>query len=188
MQLKRPAVEQQTRQASVEALASLAKTLHKERDTLDVLRQVTDQLKQEHALLVSVLQHLPCGVLIATAPSGRLVMSNRVMEQVFRQPFETSKDVLNHREWKLFHPNGQPCDPNEWPIHRAVYYGEIVNGEVFKMRRADQSYGYVVANAAPLHDHKGRIIAGMLTMTEISGPPPGRLANGRKRLVERHAA
>src|SRR5437879_3153881 len=98
MQLKRPAIEPQTRKASMDALASLAKTLQKDRDTLGVLRQVTDQLKQEHALLVSVLQHLPCGVLIASAPEGRLIMSNRVMEQIFQQSFATSKDVLKDRK------------------------------------------------------------------------------------------
>ncbi|PYX84170.1 MAG: hypothetical protein DMG70_07340 [Acidobacteria bacterium] len=190
MQSKRPTPEDQTRKASVDALASLAKTLQKDRDTLGVLRQVTNQLKQEHALLLSVLQHLPCGVLIASAPSGRLIMSNQVMEQIFRQPFETSKDVLSHREWKLFHANGRPCDPNEWPMNRAIFYGEIVTCEVFKIRRADRSYGYVVANAAPLRDHRGQIIAGMLTMMEISGLPLGRVGSGRKSFVERprHAA
>ena len=183
MQLKRP-IEQHTRKASVDALASLAKTLHKDRDTLGVLRKVTDQLKQEHALLVSLLQHLPCGVLIAAVPSARLIMSNQVIEQIFRQSFGTSKDVLNHHEWKLFHLDGQPCDLNESPIHRAIFYGEVVTGEVFKMQRSDGSYGYVIANAAPLRDHRGKVIAGMMTMTEISEPRLARLANGRKR----HAA
>src|SRR5437016_14514363 len=107
MQLKRPVIEPQTRKASMDALASLAKTLQKDRDTLGVLRQVTNQLKQEHALLLSVLQRLPCGVLIASAPSGRLIMSNQVMEQIFRQPFETSKNVLRHREWTSFNANGR---------------------------------------------------------------------------------
>ena len=104
--------------------------------------------------------------------------------------FETSKDVLSHREWKLFHANGRPCDPNEWPMNRAIFYGEIVTCEVFKIRRADRSYGYVVANAAPLRDHRGQIIAGMLTMMEISGLPLGRVGSGRKSFVERprHAA
>ncbi|HYL16111.1 MAG TPA: hypothetical protein VEV41_23970 [Terriglobales bacterium] len=185
MPSKRPILVERTRKASTEALASLAKTLQKDRDTLGVLRQVTAQLKQEHALLLSVLQYLPCGVVIASAPSGRLIMGNHVMEDILRQPFEGLKDVLNRRQWKLLHPDGRPYKDDEWPMARAILYGEVVAGEISKIQRADRSYGYVIANAAPLRDHRGKIVAGMLAVMEIPRPPiGGRVANGKKPLIE----
>lgn len=182
---KRPTLVQGPRKASTEALASLAKTLQKDRDTLGVLRQVTAQLKQEHALLLSVLQHLPCGVVIASAPSGRLIVGNHVMEDIFGHPFESLKKTLNHRDWKVFHADGRPYEDDEWPMARAILYGEVVAGEISKVQRADRSHGYVIANAAPLRDHKGQIVAGMLAMMEIPNPPfGGRQANAKNRLIE----
>jgi hypothetical protein len=172
------------------ALASLAKTLQRDRDTLGVLRQVTAQLKQEHALLLSVLKYLPCGVVIASAPTGKLIMGNEVMTEIFRQPLENSRNILDHRAWKIFHRDGSAYEHDEWPMARAILYGEIVTGEISKIQRGDRSYGYVISNAAPLRDHKGQIIAGMLTMMEISGPPAVRLVektrqlNARNRLIE----
>jgi PAS domain-containing protein len=182
---KQPTLVQAPRKASTEALVSLAKTLQKDRDTLGVLRQVTAQLKQEHALLLSVLQHLPCGVVIASAPSGRLITGNHVMDDILGHPLESVKNMLNYRDWKVFHADGRPFEGDEWPMARAILYGEVVVGEIFKIQRADGSYRYVITNAAPLRDHKGQTVAGMLAMMEIPRPPVGRrLMNRKKRLIE----
>ena len=167
---------------SAEALIALAENITQDRDRLSILRKLSEQLKTERSLLLTVLQHLPCGVMIAGAPDGNLIMGNDLVEQIWRMPLRKLGSAPNYREWKAFHLDGRPYEIEDWPLARAIGYGEEVRGEVSAIRRGDGTYGYVMSNAAPLRDHKGQIIAGMLAVMEIPGPAKNKRRHNLKKL------
>lgn len=164
---------------SAEALTALAENINQDRDRLSILRKLTEQLKTERSLLLTLLQHLPCGVLIAGAPSGSLIMGNGLVERIWRLPLGKVGSLEGYREWKAFHLDGRPYAPEDWPLARAIAYGEEVRGEVSSIQRSDGSLTFVVSNAAPLRDHKGQIVAGMLAVMEVPNPARAKRVNGK---------
>jgi PAS domain-containing protein len=167
---------------SAEALTALAENISQERDRISLLRKLTEQLKTERSLLFTVLQHLPCGVVIAKAPGGDLVMGNELIEQIWRLPLR-KLGTQHYRGWEAFHPDGRPYEAQDWPLARAIEYGEEVLGEVSVIRRGDGTYGYVMSNATPLRDHKGQIIAGMLAVMEIPSPEKNKFSFSARKLA-----
>ncbi|HEU0114596.1 MAG TPA: GAF domain-containing protein, partial [Thermomicrobiales bacterium] len=110
----------------------------------------------ERARLETVLQQLPVGVVIADA-GGEIVMANRQVDAILGAapaPFAAAAD-----------DDGQP--PHA-ALERAIRDGETVEAAEFRVRRADGGVGLVRANAAPVRDRAGRIVAGVLTMEDIT--------------------
>lgn len=109
-------------------------------------------------------------------------MGNDLVEQIWRLPLR-KPGAPHYREWRAFHLDGRPYATHDWPLSRAISYGEEVTGEVSAIRRGDGTYGYVISNAAPLRDHKGQIIAGMLAVMEIPGPVKNKSTANAKKLA-----
>src|SRR5438067_13429322 len=49
---------------------------------IDQLHQLVSQLKTERAFLETALKQMPCGVMIADAPSGRLRTPNAMVDEI----------------------------------------------------------------------------------------------------------
>lgn len=126
------------------------------------------QLEAERALLAAVLQQLPSGVIIAEAPSGKLILGNQQVEQIWRHPFRASAEVEEYREYKGFHPDGRLYAPEEWPVARSITTGEEVTGEQIKFLRGDKTFGMMEVSSAPIRDRNGNILAGVVTFQDIT--------------------
>lgn len=130
--------------------------------------ELAHQLEVERSLLEAVIQQMPAGVIIAEAPSGKLLLGNQQVEQIWRQPFLAATEVEEYREYKGFHPDGRPYTPEEWPLARSLNTGEIVTQEEIRFLRGDGTYGIMETNAAPVRDRQGQIMAGVVTFQDIS--------------------
>lgn len=122
--------------------------------------------EQSRALLEAVLNQMPAGVLIAEAPSGRILLSNKQMKEIAQHgnagPICCLEDYAQFAE--LF-----PDQPWErWPLVRALRDGEVVTGEAMDFLRRDGQRGKLRASAAPVRDSEGRIIAAVTTYYDVS--------------------
>ncbi|WP_199317954.1 ATP-binding protein, partial [Planktothrix sp. FACHB-1355] len=126
------------------------------------------QLEAERAFLEAVLQQMPAGVIIGEAPSGKLILGNDRVREIWRHPFVASTQVEQYREYKGFHPDGRLYQPQEWPIARSIGSGEVVSGEEIQFLRGDGTYGVMEISSAPIRDREGQIIAGVVTFQDIS--------------------
>jgi PAS domain S-box-containing protein len=131
-------------------------------------REVQRALQASEARLQAVLQQLPSGVIIAEAPSGRLVQANAQVELIWRQPTVFSTDIDGYAHYRGFHPDGRPYLQAEWPLARAIANGELVLGEEIRILRGDGTDGWISANAAPLRDLSGDIIGGVVVFSDIT--------------------
>jgi signal transduction histidine kinase len=56
----------------------------------------------------------------------------------------------------------------EFPLHRAVLSGEVINDEEWIIRRRDSGEMVVSVNAGPILDHNKRIAGGVVSFSDIS--------------------
>jgi two-component system, chemotaxis family, CheB/CheR fusion protein len=137
----------------------------------DDRRRISDiqsfSLANSH-LLQAILEQMPVGVIVAEAPSGKLILRNRQAAEILGAPLQPSQSALNQRAYRGFHADGRAYEWEEWPIARAIKWGREVTGEEIRVQRQDGREVYVCVNAAPLCDASGRVIGGVATFTDIT--------------------
>ena len=140
-------------------------------------------LDREHALLEAVVRHMPAGVIVAEAPSGRVLMGNEQVDRILRRPFVPAASVEQYREYEGFHPDGRPYEPHEWPLARSAAGGEVVLDEEIAFRRGDGTPGVMCVNSTPVRDAEGRIAAAVAVLLDITAR---REAEERVRRLAQH--
>src|SRR5882724_9424289 len=68
------------------------------KNNLQEIKQSHDQLAAERAKLEEVLRQMPCGVMIADAPSGTLLLANKQVEGILRQPFPQAANIEEYTQ------------------------------------------------------------------------------------------
>ncbi|MEX2584334.1 MAG: ATP-binding protein [Gemmatimonadota bacterium] len=119
------------------------------------------------ARLEAVLQQMPSGVILAEAPSGRLLLGNQQVERIWRFPFLTSGTTGEYDRYPGFHPDGRQYRMEEWPIARSLK-GELVLDEEIQIRRGDDTRGTISVSSAPIEDGDGRVVAAVAIFDDVT--------------------
>jgi len=135
------------------------------KNNLQEIKQSHDQLAAERAKLEEVLRQMPCGVMIAEAPTGTLLLANKQVEEILRQPFPQAANIEEHG---ALHFNKQPFKPEEWPLARSLATGEVVTDEEVEYVRGDGTPVFLSVSSAPILDREGRIIAAVVTFFDLT--------------------
>ncbi|HLL01867.1 MAG TPA: PAS domain S-box protein [Myxococcaceae bacterium] len=131
-------------------------------------QRLMSDIEAQRSRLAAVLDQLPAGVILAEAPSGRLVLANRRLESILGLPFIPAESVEEYSSYPGFHLDGRPYAPEEWPLARSLQRGEVVKGEEIVFQRADGARAVVMTASAPIRDREGRIVAGVVTFVDVS--------------------
>jgi PAS domain S-box-containing protein len=155
-----------------QALARVALTGIRER--------LVSDLEAERARLEALLQQAPEGLMIAEAPSGRIVLANDRLEEILAIP---RSGLLNRiaggEAYRGFDENGVELRPADWPLARAVL-GETVPYQEIELVRVDGSRTWVAKRAGPVLDRDGKVAAGVATIIDISAQ---RVARENRRVL-----
>jgi len=134
---------------------------------------VTERKRTEEAFAASerrlqaILDTIPVGIIIAEAPSGRIIGGNAQVEHIFGHPILSSPNVESYREWIGFHLDGRRIEAAEYPMAR-VLRGEEERSELELLyQRGDGRRAWLRVMAAPIRDETGRIVAGVATSFDI---------------------
>ncbi len=147
--------------------------LRRANEELEVrVQERTAELERDRALLEAVLQQMPAGVMVAEAPSGRLLLGNRQMTRILSggaaddAPLGSVADLnaLTLRRAS----GGSAYAPGELPIARTLQSGEIVQEEEATLLRSDGSRGVLLFSSRPVHNDQGQIIAAVGTGQDIT--------------------
>ncbi|MHB0938502.1 MAG: PAS domain-containing sensor histidine kinase [Armatimonadota bacterium] len=122
----------------------------------------------QRSRLESVLQQMPAGVIIAEAPSGRLLLSNPQAAPVFRHPYRPVTGFEQYCDFAGTHPDGRPFTIDECPMARSVQQGELVPDEEVLIQLPDGGQRTVLLRSAPIRDHTGQIVAGVMIAYDIT--------------------
>ena len=154
----------------ISALDARRKRAERERE------RMLERAEAERARLEAVLHQLPAGVVIADAATGRILHSNRQVEEILRRPLPPALE--RYEEYRGFHPDGRPYRAEEWPLARAIRSGEVVAGEEIDVVRGDGVRATLFTSAAPIRDRDGCIIAGAVTFYDVTERERSELERG----------
>ncbi|HEY9858022.1 MAG TPA: PAS domain S-box protein [Candidatus Obscuribacterales bacterium] len=130
--------------------------------------RLLQQLETERGRLEAVLRQMPAGVIIAEAPSGKLVLGNEQVEQIWHHAFLPSTEIEQYREYFGFHVDGRPYEPQDWPLARSISHGEVIADEEVRIWRGDQTWGVVRVSSSPIRDRNGEIVAGVVIFYDVT--------------------
>ncbi|TXN01295.1 response regulator [Methylobacterium sp. WL64] len=125
------------------------------------------QVRAGEALLRSVLDTLPVGVLIADAPSGRITGHNARAETILGHGVLPAQPGEGPARWVGFHENGRPVEPSEWPLIQVVRAGEPQSELEVDYQRGDGARAWVGFAGAPMRDAEGALIGAVVVVSDI---------------------
>jgi PAS domain S-box-containing protein len=130
-------------------------------------REAAEALRSSEARLKAVLENVPVGIIIADSPSGRVVTGNRHAELIFRHPIYPTPDFDSYGRWRLYHPEGTPAQPHEYPVARALLTGEATQPEEYLYQRGDGTMTWMRLAAAPIRNDDNEVVASVVAVVDI---------------------
>jgi two-component system sensor kinase FixL len=131
------------------------------------LFETYERIRTSEGLLEAVVRSMPVGVIVAEAPSGRLILKNEEVERIWGHPFGTTATVEDEVS-PGFYPDGRPYRPDEWPLARSITTGELVEDEEINLVHSDGSRITVSVRSAPIRAPDGRIVAGVAAFQDVT--------------------
>lgn len=125
-------------------------------------------VQAEQQRLAAILQQMPAAVIIASAPDGKLIMGNELVEKIWRRPFTKAEGIPDYATYRGLHLDGTPVQPEAWPLARAIATGEVIRGEEIIIERGDGTRGVISNSAAPILNDSGEIVAGVVIFQDVT--------------------
>lgn len=137
----------------------------------EVARQRSDdlvaQLEQKQAFLQAVLSQAPCGIFIAEAPGGKVIIANREASKTLGHRLIQCNTVEEYAQYHAFHDDGRPYLAEDYPLARALS-GEVIMQEHALYRQGDGTLIHLSSSAVPVRNTKGDILASVTTFYDVS--------------------
>ena len=137
------------------------------------LHRLTQALEMKQDFLEAVLRQMPAGVIIAEAPTGRLVLGNgQDLERILGFSLAPStyllRAIIGIKGIRSFMGTGEASSPGDSPLVRSLVAGESVNNEEMVFFQAPEIKKTIIANSAPIRNRDGEIVAAIAVFRDIS--------------------
>jgi PAS domain S-box-containing protein len=129
------------------------------------------ELASTKRMLEAAIAQSPAGIIIADAPDVTIRVANQAAFGVRGGVPGLLMDIdleQHSQRWRVHRPDGTEYPPEELPLSRAVMLGEISQGEEFYILDDNDEKHWAIANAAPIRDSEGKIVAGIVVFPEIT--------------------
>jgi PAS domain S-box-containing protein len=116
-----------------------------------------------------VVRQMPDAVVIAAAPSGKLLLANeRARELAAIRRGRRAEPDLGHEELELFYPDGRRYERDDWPIPRSARHGEEIVDEEYFQLAADGTRMWLRVSCSPVRDAGGQFVAAVAVARDIT--------------------
>jgi len=122
----------------------------------------------ERQKLLTVLEQSPLAVAIIEAPGGRILFLNSKFAEIFGYTVDLDDFATYSDHYHGVHPDGRRIGSEEWPIVQALRTGEIITGRILEVVHSSGRRVQIDANAAPVRDAEGRIIAAVAIFRDVT--------------------
>jgi PAS domain S-box-containing protein len=165
MRAARQEVEARARDAVQRQIELEAQIAERERARSERERLIAE-IETERARLNVIIEHIPAGVILAEAPSGRIVMVNPQVERILGRQVVLSPDIESYREWLAYEVSERPVEGRE-SVLAMTLQGEVVAGKEILYHRGDGAKAWIRVSGAPIRDAGGKIVGGVDLITDI---------------------
>ena len=133
-----------------------------------VRRQASEDIRAERLLLEQTLTQLPAGVIVAEAPSGRIVLANQQVPEILGHDLIEPHMIEDYLGYRTFVVDKEPVPAERRALVRAIRNGEIVHDEEVLYQTGEGRWITLRVSAAPISDGSGRTVAGVAVFQDIS--------------------
>lgn len=150
---------------------SLKQSINDLQDSEKKLEDKQKELVESQALLNSVIDQAPVGVLVCKAPDMELYVTNKAANEI--TGLKTKKWItitLNNIDlhYENFYPDRTPYRLEDLPLPRAIRDKEVIQNEEIILRLSDGSEKWVSVNASPVYDNNDKLIAATAVFADIT--------------------
>jgi PAS domain S-box-containing protein len=139
-------------------------------EAAELCKQTEESLRETQAILKAAMDNSQVGIAIVDAGSGTLRYVNEaglLIRGGGRQSVANGIGIEQYMAgWQLTDLDGKSLKPDEVPL-RAIMSGEACCME-FIIRRTLDDERMVLANAAPIRDDNGKVVAGIIVFIDIT--------------------
>jgi PAS domain S-box-containing protein len=130
-------------------------------------REAAAELRAEQWRFEQTVQQMPAGVMLAEAPSRRIVLSNRQAAEILGHGI-VPHDGGDYDGYQLYTLKRERLRRDEGPLAQAMLSGEIVEDQDMLYIRGDGRTIVVRISAAPVRDEAGEVVGGVLVFQDVS--------------------
>ena len=128
-----------------------------------------EELDKEKALMSEIFRQVPAGIVIAEAPSGKAIRTNKMAKMIMGNDNVLSRSLGEHNGTTiLFHLDGTPCKFEEMPLVRSVLHAEVVTNEELIFMRKDGARGVLNISSGPIFDRECKVAAAVGTFYDVT--------------------
>ena len=150
-------------------------------------RRLLGRVERERARLEAVQRWMPSAVLVADAPSGRVVAGNDMLDSIFGDPIvDHVEDGERFLDYRFLRADGRTYSDDELPFVRAARTGEVIDDAELEFIGIDGSPRTLSVSAAPIRARDGRVVSAVATFHDVTYRR--RLADRQSLLSEASAA
>ena len=126
-----------------------------------------ESLLEQISGLQTLFDQVPTGLVVAEAPSGRIVMFNAEAARILGHQVIPAQAAVDYVNYGAVHTDGTLYQPHEHPLARALK-GEVVHDETVRYRRGDGGVARLSASASPLRSTNGCILGAVATFIDVT--------------------
>jgi PAS domain S-box-containing protein len=127
-----------------------------------------EQVQGERRMLDAVISQAPVGVIVAEAPTSRIVRFNSAAESILGHPHIPSRQLADYAAYGGHHEDGTRMAPEEYPIARALLRGEHIRSERMHYRRGDGGETLLEVSSVPVRSPEGAITAAVSVFSDVA--------------------
>lgn len=136
-------------------------------ECIDDQKRHEQELEASAARLQAVIDAVPVGIVIAEAPSGKIVSRNPATRQILHQdPIEFSRMDDYARRVQYFR-GGKQLQAEEYPLAQALLFGRSTAAEEVLYRSGTGLEKRIRLSGAPLKNSSGDIIGAVAAIQEL---------------------
>ncbi len=128
------------------------------------------KLDETQAILKAAMDHSTAGIAIANTDGSLRYVNDAglLIRGGSREELVNGVGINQYvANWKLFDLDGRPLKNEDVPLARAVMYGET-NHREFIIRRDNHEDRVIMANAAPIKNNDGKVVAAVVVFIDIT--------------------
>jgi PAS domain S-box-containing protein len=160
-------------------VSAAAITYHGEPCTLAYFRDITERkqtannLERNRLLLEAIIEQSPVPMVVVSVPDLVVRYRNRAVTEILGVLDEptyvglTLQEVQKRKTWQELNSDGKLVDFSHLPLARALQ-GEVVKNVEHIILRKDGTRRWELANATPVYNREGELIAGVLVFPDIT--------------------
>ena len=135
---------------------------------LESEERVTTRRGHIHAVLRSILDQMPLGVVIAEVPSGRVIFQNPGFAEIWGEGVPAPTSIAEYGIWRGTGPADISYTPETWPLARSVLSGDRIVNEECELCLKDGRHRVFGISSAPVQDESGRAFVAVSTFIDVT--------------------